>query len=184
MNNWSETAFRKYHKRKTSPIKECGECFICCDVYVVRCLNKLAWVKCPYHINGKCSTYETRSQTCRDYFCDWIVGEIDDEYYPAKCGFTIRTMPLFVGIVLRETNVDYELLRKISNEMVSNGLVVGINSKEDYSFVFPDGGLLIYNNQKESPTTLLEAKNISGVNLHKYLNFVAMIMEYKPGAEK
>jgi hypothetical protein len=72
--------------RGDSKIRKCGDCKLCCKVFTIPELNKLAGEWCP-HCPGKgCSTYQSRPNTCREYRCVWLERpeSLPDELRPDK----------------------------------------------------------------------------------------------------
>lgn len=67
-------------------MRKCGDCKLCCKVFTIAELNKLAGEWCP-HCPGKgCSMYESRPNTCREYRCVWLERpeSLSDELRPDK----------------------------------------------------------------------------------------------------
>lgn len=74
--------------------RECGECTICCIELTIEDpeLVKLPGVKCKHlSSTGGCAIYQTRPQTCQNWFCMWrFLPLLDDQWRPDNKGILIR----------------------------------------------------------------------------------------------
>jgi hypothetical protein len=72
---------------RTVPGRSCGSCSLCCKLppFEEPGFKKPANEWCPHCAPGKggCQIFETRPQTCRDFWCLWmLVPELDDRWRP------------------------------------------------------------------------------------------------------
>lgn len=71
-------------KARTLPVlptgRECGPCSACCTHLDVddEEIKHEAHVDCPRLVDNRCSDYEARPATCRNYRCLWLEGFGDD----------------------------------------------------------------------------------------------------------
>jgi uncharacterized protein len=71
----------------------CGECSLCCKLLPIAVLDKQANLWCQHCKPGNgCSIYNTRPQVCRDYHCGWLLGVLNDNWYPTNCHMIV-TLP-------------------------------------------------------------------------------------------
>ncbi|HEY2251912.1 MAG TPA: hypothetical protein VGH74_12660 [Planctomycetaceae bacterium] len=56
--------------------RECGSCTACCTVLVVAELHKPARWACDHVHCGGCGIYEIRPESCREFNCAWLRGQI------------------------------------------------------------------------------------------------------------
>ena len=69
-------------------LRSCGECTACCTVLAVDELRKpMRWACDHIHCAG-CRIYDTRPQSCREFNCLWLLGEIpgDERARPDRLG--------------------------------------------------------------------------------------------------
>jgi hypothetical protein len=72
----------------TAAGRECGTCTACCTVLAVAELHKPMRWTCD-HVNcACCGIYESRPQSCRDFNCAWLRGDIpgDESQRPDRLG--------------------------------------------------------------------------------------------------
>ncbi len=75
-----------------TPNRTCGTCNACCWALKIDDpeLKKVPGALCPnWKSDCRCSIYETRSETCRDWHCGWRYMPLGDEWRPDRCGFLI-----------------------------------------------------------------------------------------------
>ena len=74
--------------------RECGACTACCVELVIEDpeLVKLPGVKCPHlKRKGGCSIYETRPETCKNWYCMWrYMPLLGDEWRPDQKSVLIK----------------------------------------------------------------------------------------------
>lgn len=94
------------------PNRTCGACNACCWALKVDDpeLKKVPAKLCPnWKPEHKCTIYENRSETCRDWHCGWRFMPLGDEWRPDLCGFLItsasQTFPAHA-----EDGVQFELI--------------------------------------------------------------------------
>lgn len=70
----------------TTSKRTCGDCAMCCKLPDVPELNKKGGEWCPNCVNYKgCGIYDTRPQTCRTFFCVYVMDElVREEWNPMK----------------------------------------------------------------------------------------------------
>lgn len=75
------------------PGRDCGGCTACCTVLPADdpTLKKQSGVDCAHcDVGAGCRIYETRPQTCRDFFCGWrALPKLGDEWRPDRSGVMI-----------------------------------------------------------------------------------------------
>jgi hypothetical protein len=73
--------------------RSCGGCTACCTALGVVELKKKMWVRCDEECTSGCSIYDNRPQSCRDFTCLWLTGNIegDERRRPDQLGL------IFVG---------------------------------------------------------------------------------------
>src|SRR6266446_2166622 len=73
--------------------RTCGRCSLCCKLLPIAVLDKQANLWCQHCKPGNgCSIYNRRPQVCRDYHCGWLLGVLNDNWYPTNCHM-IMTLP-------------------------------------------------------------------------------------------
>jgi hypothetical protein len=75
--------------------RTCGTCTLCCKLFPVPPLNKLAGQWCPHVVQGRgCGIHETRPQLCRAFDCQWIENsDLGPEWKPEYCKFVLSIYP-------------------------------------------------------------------------------------------
>jgi hypothetical protein len=73
--------------RRQATGRQCGKCTMCCTLMGVDeppHLTKPPNTKCQHCVPGKgCTIYERRPDTCRGFYCQWLVNpQLDDLLYP------------------------------------------------------------------------------------------------------
>lgn len=63
--------------------RKCGDCTLCCTLTTVPELGKPTNFQCMHCAKG-CSIYERRPQSCRDFQCAWLRGEMPQWMRPDK----------------------------------------------------------------------------------------------------
>jgi hypothetical protein len=68
--------------------RTCGDCTACCTVLAVDELRKPMRWACDHVDCGGCRVYDARPQSCRDFNCQWLLGEIPggDSTRPDRLG--------------------------------------------------------------------------------------------------
>ncbi len=63
----------------------CGGCTLCCKLFAVGALDKLAGVWCAHATKGQgCGIYETRPASCREFACAWLQGAFRETERPDR----------------------------------------------------------------------------------------------------
>jgi hypothetical protein len=74
--------------------RDCGECTLCCRLTEVPELRKPVNKWCQLCTAKGCSVYETRPQSCRSFYCFWMLSlDVPDELRPDKCGILFEEVP-------------------------------------------------------------------------------------------
>ncbi|RTL06409.1 hypothetical protein EKK58_05510 [Candidatus Dependentiae bacterium] len=71
-------------------MRPCDGCTECCTIIGVRSLNKLPGQRCKFVGESGCKTYPNRPQECRQFYCFWRFGYMDDEDRPDKSGIVLN----------------------------------------------------------------------------------------------
>jgi hypothetical protein len=71
---------------KPAPGRSCGTCTLCCKVFDVPSLNKVAGQWCRHCLPGRgCGIHATRPDHCRAFHCLWMTeGWIGPEWKPER----------------------------------------------------------------------------------------------------
>lgn len=76
---------------ETEP-RSCDGCTMCCRLLGVAELSKPAGTQCSHCLPGKgCGVYAVRPQTCRDFQCLWLQGQIPLELKPNRSRVVFAT---------------------------------------------------------------------------------------------
>ena len=72
--------------------RQCGDCSLCCCVFVVPELNKLAGEWCCHCSSKGCSIYDSRPAVCANYECLWLhcPERVPEEFRPDRTGVVIN----------------------------------------------------------------------------------------------
>jgi len=76
--------------------RSCGGCTVCCIVPGIdtREIQKITGAVCRHLGDGGCMIYETRPRACRDFYCAWIEGRMDEGWRPDLCGVLAQAIVL------------------------------------------------------------------------------------------
>lgn len=72
--------------------RSCGDCTKCCDGHLIGEAHGKPFgngQKCFYMQESKCTTYDTRPETCKKYQCAWSQGIIEEWLKPTESGVMI-----------------------------------------------------------------------------------------------
>lgn len=71
----------------------CAGCTMCCKVFDIPDVPKSAGVWCQHCAVGEgCTIYETRPQTCRDFFCHYLIDTAVPEHWrPDRSHMVLRS---------------------------------------------------------------------------------------------
>jgi hypothetical protein len=77
------------------PGRSCGSCAMCCKLYDVPEVGSMAGKWCRHCTPGKgCGIHTTRPETCRRFFCGWMVSaSLGPEWKPERAKLIIRLIP-------------------------------------------------------------------------------------------
>ena len=87
-----------------APGRDCGACTLCCKVYDVPAVEKLAGTWCRHCQPGRgCGIHETRPQHCRSFHCMWMTETwLGPEWKPDRSKLVLSVDPatrfLFVQV--------------------------------------------------------------------------------------
>lgn len=82
-------------------MRNCGSCTLCCTLTYVPELGKPERVTCE-HCDRGCRIYEGRPESCKQYACAWLTGDMSEDMRPDKAGFIAEVYPRMVAIILRD----------------------------------------------------------------------------------
>lgn len=109
--------------------RECDGCTVCCTLTRVPELDKPVGVTCPFACNG-CTIYKDRPQSCRNFNCAWVMGDMPTWMKPNKSHVMIEKLP-GISVVLALPEKDYEktwktdeIVAVLKEEYVSKGISV------------------------------------------------------------
>jgi hypothetical protein len=72
-------------------MRQCGTCTLCCKLERVgEPINKPRNVWCDKCTPVGCSIYSRRPQVCRDFQCEWLKGNLPEEFRPDRVGLYVR----------------------------------------------------------------------------------------------
>jgi hypothetical protein len=74
------------------PDRTCGSCNVCCVIPKINESALLPGYRCRNALsNGGCAIYETRPETCRNFYCGWrLLPWIDERLKPDQSAVFIR----------------------------------------------------------------------------------------------
>lgn len=71
--------------------RSCGDCSMCCNLFAVPELEKPPWKWCQHcKIGNGCTIYENRPQMCKDFWCQWLLGNLGDEWFPKRSKIVVH----------------------------------------------------------------------------------------------
>ena len=78
------------------PGRECGSCTLCCKVYHVAEISKVAGKWCQHCTPGSgCAIHPTRPAQCRDFFCLWLTEpSMNAAWKPERSKMVVTIFPL------------------------------------------------------------------------------------------
>src|SRR5262249_32408898 len=88
--------------------RRCGSCSLCCRLLDVPEISKPKDDWCQHCRPGKggCSIYDQRPQICRAYACGWLLGHLQDDWFPPKAKMIVdvhydkKAVAYFVRIIV------------------------------------------------------------------------------------
>ena len=74
-----------------APGKACGTCTMCCKVFRIPEVDKLAGQWCRHVLQGRgCGIHDTRPDVCRQFFCYWMQnGSLGPDWRPERSKFVL-----------------------------------------------------------------------------------------------
>jgi hypothetical protein len=89
------------------PVRECGDCTLCCKLLGVESIGKPAAVWCTHCANGGCAIYEARPQECRNFVCGWLQRPVlDERWKPSRCKFVLSLEGIKLRVVVELSRPD------------------------------------------------------------------------------
>lgn len=83
--------FRALRPATAMPLRQCGTCTACCTLLEVTEVGKPMNEWCTYCGDGSgCTIYDRRPQMCRSFNCAWLLGHLDDEWFPETAGMVVH----------------------------------------------------------------------------------------------
>jgi hypothetical protein len=78
------------------PGRECGSCTLCCKVFHVAEIDKVAGKWCRHCTPGSgCAIHPTRPAQCRDFFCLWLTEPtMNPAWKPERSKMVVTIFPL------------------------------------------------------------------------------------------
>ena len=68
--------------------RSCGDCSACCHTFAVEEINKDRHSACANRMpEGGCNIYAMRPDSCRQFMCAWLSGELEAPERPDQSGF-------------------------------------------------------------------------------------------------
>ncbi len=101
--------------------RQCGECTVCCVVLpITEFGGKPRNVPCEKLCASGCSIHNLpeHPQVCRDYRCEWLEGNVQEDYRPDKLGvvFWIGDPDTFGGVLKTVLRVNETRPRAITEQ--------------------------------------------------------------------
>ena len=93
-------------------MRECDGCTLCCTVLFVPEINKQRGTTCQ-HCNEGCVIHDNRPESCVDFKCAWLQGDLEDEHKPDKVHFLIEKINN-APVVLVMFEKDYTITDEIT----------------------------------------------------------------------
>ena len=119
--------------------RKCDGCTLCCVIPAVPELKKPINTVCPFCDKG-CTIYQYRPQSCRDFNCGWIRGDMPKWMKPDKAHVMIEYFPDDMPIVVAYPEAGHERTwRNAKNEKALKDAYV----KKGISVISPDGFALL-----------------------------------------
>ena len=98
----------------------CGNCNECCTGFDIPELRKPKGVVCFYLKGERCSIYDDRPKTCRDFECAFLSLQLNKKLRPDRSGFIIGLQnhkihgPVYVCYLMSEVSkLAKKLIRRI-----------------------------------------------------------------------
>ena len=80
--------------------RKCGSCSLCCKLLAVTELDKPLGKWCEHCKPGRggCGIYDNRPESCREYECHWLRGDLSEHWEPLRCGMVTLASDGFLNI--------------------------------------------------------------------------------------
>lgn len=133
-------------------IRPCGTCSLCCKVFDVEAVDKVAHEWCQHYVAGAgCSIHKVRPKVCRRFQCLWTTDlGLGDEWKPERCGFVVHWAMSGLGLWI---NVDldcagawrqepyYNQIKRWSEMVRHQTGIVAISEGDRRFVIFPEQDL-------------------------------------------
>ncbi len=119
--------------------RSCGDCTACCTVLAVHELGKPMRWACDHVSCAGCRVYKIRPQSCRDFHCQWLLGEIsgDDATRPDRLGVLFDC---YQSTATRETRlVAFEVWEGAFEDPAGAALISELASGREVQLSYRDG---------------------------------------------
>lgn len=109
--------------------RQCDGCTLCCTLTRVPELNKPEGVTCQFACKG-CTIYQSRPQSCRDFACAWLQGDMPEWMKPDKTHVMVEKIPnSSVVMALPEPGYELtwetpEIISELKKQYVEKGIAV------------------------------------------------------------
>lgn len=100
-------------------MRECAGCVACCTLTRVPELDKPYGVTCCHVCDG-CAIYSERPQSCRDFRCAWLNGEMPDWMRPDKAHVMLERINDHLVIALPEPGYERTWLTPQVNALLKS----------------------------------------------------------------
>jgi hypothetical protein len=133
----------KRARRNNRHLRKCGECSLCCYVFLIEELGKDPYVSCNHcKHEGGCTIYSERPPVCKSYRCAWLAGEIPLRWKPSKIGALINAIDSpWVRVFEQRKGVVWNSkeLRRFLATLISQGTICSVHNGESWFAFWPDG---------------------------------------------
>jgi hypothetical protein len=130
--------------------RSCGDCTACCTVLAVDELRKPMRWACDHAACAGCRIYDARPQSCRDFNCQWLLGEIsgDDSTRPDRVGVLFDC---YQSTATRETRfVAFEVWEGAFDEPAGAALIARLAIDRDVQLSYRNGSWCTIENPKSN----------------------------------
>ncbi len=119
--------------------RECGSCTACCTVLAIAELHKPARWACDHVDCSGCGIYEARPQSCRDFHCAWLRGEIsgNGSLRPDRLGVMFDYF--YSTVSRKERSIAFELWNGAFDEAPAADLLREIAASRELDLSYRDG---------------------------------------------
>src|SRR5689334_13840773 len=108
--------------------RNCGGCTACCKTHPIQALNNPAGVWCEHcNIGVGCKIYRSRPQECKDFQCDWLLGDFAEEDRPDVVRIVVGDIdlpgfgPMIALFEVSEWGLNGPFARNLTRRMMEGG---------------------------------------------------------------